>query len=151
STDFFGTAYGQSGETFEGFRLGDGSVQFDDTLLLIEPDTAKKYDLHVKELQATGGGSNGNAVTISSAGAGAAGTGSTGTATPGVGSNVAAKPKSFHGSIQINPSTAKMRLVQVADEIVSILTGDPNASLSITVEINADFPRGASDQIKRAV
>ena len=39
----------------------------------------------------------------------------------------------------------------VADEIVSILTGDPNASLNITVEINAEFPSGASDQIKRAV
>jgi len=28
---------------------------------------------------------------------------------------------------------------------------DPNASLKITVEINAEFPSGASDQIKRAV
>ena len=29
--------------------------------------------------------------------------------------------------------------------------GDPNASLDITVEINAEFPSGASDQIKRTV
>ncbi len=48
-------------------------------------------------------------------------------------------------------STAKMRLVQVAEEIISVLAGDPNASLDITVEINAEFPLGASDQIKRAV
>ena len=44
-----------------------------------------------------------------------------------------------------------MRLVEVADEIISILAGDPNASLNITLEINAEFPSGASDQIKRAV
>jgi uncharacterized protein len=44
-----------------------------------------------------------------------------------------------------------MRLVQVADEIISVLAGDPNVSLRITVEINAEFPAGASDQIKRAV
>ena len=28
---------------------------------------------------------------------------------------------------------------------------DPNATLNITVEINAEFPMGASDAIKRAV
>jgi uncharacterized protein len=31
------------------------------------------------------------------------------------------------------------------------LAGDPNASLNITLEINAEFPSGVSDQIKRAV
>jgi len=44
-----------------------------------------------------------------------------------------------------------MHLVQVAEEIISLLAGDPNASLNITLEISVDFPSGASDQIKRAV
>jgi hypothetical protein len=44
-----------------------------------------------------------------------------------------------------------MRLVDVADEIISILASDPNAALNITLEINAEFPSGASEQIKRAV
>ena len=44
-----------------------------------------------------------------------------------------------------------MRLVQVADEIISLPASDPNASLNVTLEIQADFPNGASDQIKRAV
>src|SRR5690606_33743964 len=61
------------------------------------------------------------------------------------------RPKSFYGAVEINPSTAKMRLVQVADEIISVLASDPNASLQITVEIHADVRNGASDQIKRAV
>jgi uncharacterized protein len=38
--DFFGTAYGQIDEKFEGFKFGDSNVQLDDTLLLIEPITA---------------------------------------------------------------------------------------------------------------
>jgi hypothetical protein len=54
-------------------------------------------------------------------------------------------------SIEINPSTARFRMVQVAEEIISLLASDPQAALKITVEINADFPEGASDQIKRAV
>jgi predicted AAA+ superfamily ATPase len=43
SCDFFGIAYGQRGDTFEGFQFGDARVQFDDTLLLIEPEAAKAY------------------------------------------------------------------------------------------------------------
>jgi hypothetical protein len=76
-------------------------------------------------------------------------TGGTGKIEPGP--TPPAKPKSFHGSIQIKPSAAKMKMVQVAEEIISILAGDPNANLEITIEINAEFPSGASDQIKRAV
>ena len=44
-----------------------------------------------------------------------------------------------------------MRLVQLAEEIISNLVADPLAELKITVEINANFPNGASDQIRRAV
>lgn len=31
------------------------------------------------------------------------------------------------------------------------LAGDPQATVTVTVEITADFPNGASDQIKRSV
>lgn len=51
----------------------------------------------------------------------------------------------------VAPSAAKFRLVQIADEIIALLNSDPNASVKINVEISADFPDGATDQIKRAV
>ena len=47
SKDFFGTAYGQTGGVFEGFKFGDANVQFDDTLLLIEPEVAKRYEANL--------------------------------------------------------------------------------------------------------
>ena len=156
SRDFFGTAYGQSGDTFEGFQLGEGNVQFDDTLLLIEPVAAKDYEASIKKPDADRSTGPGQAADMRPPAERPARltTGQTGTG-PDFGTTgpdtAAAKPKSFHGSIQINPSTAKMRLVQVAEEIISLLASDPNASLNITVEINAEFPTGASDQIKRAV
>ena len=57
SRDFFGTAYGQSGEKFDGFQFGDASVQFDDTLLLIKPEAAKRYEeSQSKPGEPTGGG-----------------------------------------------------------------------------------------------
>jgi hypothetical protein len=44
-----------------------------------------------------------------------------------------------------------MRLVQIAEEIVSVLLQDPNAAIKVVVEISAEFPGGAQDGIKRAV
>lgn len=165
SSDFFGTAYGQEGDRYTGFQIGEGNVQFDDTLLLIEPSAANAYLAKLKKAEdaanagststdggiPTGGGTivgaTGTGVSIDGQGAsGIDGTGSTGSST-----TAATKAKSFHGSIQIKPSAAKMHLVQVAEEIIALLAGDPNASLNITLEINAEFPSGASDQIKRAV
>jgi hypothetical protein len=44
-----------------------------------------------------------------------------------------------------------MRLVQIADEIISVLTADPNANIKVRVEIDANFANGVQDQTKRAV
>ena len=44
-----------------------------------------------------------------------------------------------------------MRLVQIADEIIAILAEDPNAEVSVSLEIQAHFPAGAKDQTRRAV
>jgi uncharacterized protein len=61
------------------------------------------------------------------------------------------RPRSFHGTVEVAPATAKMRLVQIADEIVAVLGSDPNASVKVVVEISAEFPDGAKDGVKRAV
>ena len=43
STDFFGTAQSQTGDTFEGFLFDNDGILFNDTLLLIDPEAAKAY------------------------------------------------------------------------------------------------------------
>ena len=138
SRDFFGTAYGQNGETFEGFALGGGGAVFDDTLLLIEPEAARAYEeanrpapTPAQPTPAQPGKEPGPQPT---------------TPMPG-----AAKSRSFHGTADIPAATAKMRLVQLADEIVSVLNSDPSAAVKLVVEISADFPEGATDTVKRAV
>jgi uncharacterized protein len=164
STDFFGTAYGQEGDKYTGFHVGEANIQFDDTLLLIDPAAASEYAAALKRAkeaeeaakkaaEGTGtGSSSSSGSTLGTTGQTTGGTATGGGTGPvGLGPTTPSKPKSFHGSIQIKPSTAKMHLVQVAEEIIALLAGDPNASLNITLEINAEFPSGASDQIKRAV
>lgn len=152
SKDFFGIAYGKADGKFEGFALGSGSVVFDDTLLLIEPAAALAYE-EANRAQPrpgdiipgqTGAPSNGSDHPPPSDG---------GFAEPGgkPPAPAAAKAKSFFGTADIPTATAKMRLVQIADEIVSVLASDPNANVRLTVEIAADFPDGAGDAVKRAV
>lgn len=150
--DFFGTAYAQDGDMFEGFRLGDPNIQIDGTLLLIEPAAAQAY---AAALAARGAAAVPPAAQVNeTSGAAVAPTTSTGgasTAPTGTTPAPARKPRAFYGSVVVNAATAKMRLVQIADEVISVLASDPNATLKITVEVNAEYPQGASDQIKRAV
>ena len=61
------------------------------------------------------------------------------------------KFKAFHGTADVPATNAKLKLVQLAEEIINLLCLDANASVKVSVEISADFPHGASDHIKRAV
>jgi predicted AAA+ superfamily ATPase len=145
--DFFGTAYGEHDGKFDGFKLGDANVQFDDTLLLIEPDSAKTYD-------------EASRVVISPV----APVPTTGNPVPEVPARAfsqppstsitppaAARSKSFHGSTIVAPAAAKIRLVQIAEEVIAALVADPSAEVKVRIEIEATFPNGAQDQTKRAV
>ena len=151
SRDFFGTAYGQSDGKYDGFKLGDPGIQVDDTLLLIEPTAAKIYQEAQaaavnKPVTAPGVSDQGQEQGPQSGSASGDGAGGGKTGTP-----VAAAPKSFHVTADVAPATARMRLVQIADEIVSLLASDPNAAVKVVVEISAEFPDGAKDTMKRAV
>jgi len=148
SRDFFGTADGQQEGKFDGFKLGDTNVQLDDTLLLIEPEAAKAYEAAhppVAPPRPTPPGLTPPGPTLHEP------------MQPGAtppGSNppgLTPKPRAFHGNIAINASTAKMRMVQVAEEIIAVLAEDPNAEVKVVVEIQVNFPSGVSDQTKRAV
>ena len=149
SRDFFGTAYGQHDGSFDGFHLGSENVQLDDTLLLIEPEAARQYEASQSKPagtspESTGAEGESSTTATSETGSGGPDQG------PGAGA-AQARPRSFHGTAEVAPATAKMHLVQIADEIVSVLVSDPNASVKVVVEISAEFPDGAKDQLKRAV
>lgn len=153
SKDFFGTAYGHTDGKYDGFQFGDGDISFNDTLLLIEPETATQYAIEQKKLiVALPPESEKTAITLSES-TGAAKTVEYGKASTGTGSTVVpqVKAKSFHGSVEVSPALAKSKLNTIAEEIIKLLNSDPNADVRITLEIAADFPQGASDTIKRGV
>lgn len=151
SRDFFGTAYGFTDGKYDGFQFGDGGVSLDDTLLLIEPEAAKQHAIALKKLidavppenQTT---PRGDAETQKNKP----------TSNPSELRDSATPrekfvPRTFRGSVEVNAALAKSKLNTIADEVIALLTSDPNATVRITLEIDAEFPQGASDTIKRAV
>lgn len=151
SRDFFGIAYGQYEGKFDGFQLGSAHVQLDDTLLLIEPEAAKQYEAaQVAASTVPPTAASGYVYPPDAPGT----TTSTVTEIPEVTPStfgVTPKAHTFIGTAEVNAAAAKMRLVQIAEEIISLLAGDAQASVKVSVEISAEFPAGVSDQIKRAV
>ncbi len=61
-----------------------------------------------------------------------------------------AQPAQFIDSVDVKAAGAKMKLVQIADEMIALLAGDPNAEVHVSVEITADFPQGVEDGLKGA-
>ena len=149
SKDFYGTAYGLYEEVFEGFKFGDANVQLDETLLLIEPGIARKYEEeHAPKppiLPVPGKLGEETSTLNNSPGSTQVGPGTIQTTT-GV-----TKSKTFIGTADVSAATARIRLLEIAEEIISVLASDPAAKIQVSVEISADFPEGVSDQIKRAV
>jgi len=151
--DFYGTAYSEYEGVYDGFKLGDPNVQLDDTLLLIELEAAKIYESALAAT-ATPPPAPGTAAEPGATPFPATPTGTGATVpTPGTTPPPAGPPKSktFIGTAEVNAATARMRLVEIAEEIISVLASDSLATVKVSVEISADFPEGVSDQIKRAV
>jgi predicted AAA+ superfamily ATPase len=146
--DFFGTAYGQHEGKFDGFKFGDPNVQLDETLLLIDPEAALQYEAARRVSAPVQGLAD-----VAQSGKPWPAPGARRTPSPFPGPVPVGAPKAhtFIGSVDVNAATAKMRLVQVAEEIISVLASDPQATVTVSVEIAAEFPGGVSDQTKRAV
>src|SRR5262249_39861665 len=139
SRDYFGTAYGQTCETFEGFQFGDPNVSLNDTLLLIEPAAARAYEEAHRPPEPDPG-----LVTPTPTPPGGRPPPPPGLVTP-TPPPTPSRPRSYHGTAEVPATAAKVHLVQLADEVILLLCSDPHATVKVTVEISAEFADGASD------
>jgi predicted AAA+ superfamily ATPase len=146
--EFFGTAVSKAGEVYEGFQWGSGVVQVDDALLLIEPGEAQRIataqapfpPIQPPPEDPTGG-------------------------TPPPPGKPPVEPtppvvppqapgRQYHtyfGATEVKASTARMRLIELSEEIIAILAQDPQGQVKVTVNIEAHYPEGASDGLRRSV
>ena len=74
------------------------------------------------------------------------GTGGAAVVTP-----TAARPKRFHGTVVLDSTRVGRDASRVADEMISHLTGLVGATVKVTLEIEAQMPDGAPEQVVRTV
>jgi len=60
-------------------------------------------------------------------------------------------PRRFHGTVQLDPTRVGRDASRIADEVIAHLAGQVGAEVTVTLEIEATLPGGASDQIVRTV
>jgi hypothetical protein len=63
----------------------------------------------------------------------------------------AAKPKRFHGNVMLDPERVGRDAGRIADEVISHLSGLVGANVKVTLEIEAEIPNGAPDNVVRTV
>ena len=63
----------------------------------------------------------------------------------------AALPKRFHGTVTLDPARVGRDAGRVAEEVIAHLTGLVGAKVTVTLEIEADMPSGATDHVVRTV
>src|SRR6266478_1280329 len=57
----------------------------------------------------------------------------------------------FHGTVSLDPTRVGRDASRIADEVIAHLAGQVGAEVTVTLEIEATHPNGASDQIVRIV
>ncbi|MBI4527695.1 MAG: DUF499 domain-containing protein [Deltaproteobacteria bacterium] len=61
------------------------------------------------------------------------------------------KPKRFHGTVSLDPERVGRDASRIADEVIPHLSGLVGANVTVTLEIEAEIPNGAPDNVVRTV
>jgi predicted AAA+ superfamily ATPase len=142
-------------QRYQGLRAGQAArIMTDDRSLLVKPEAASAQfakDKEANAAQATNGGSP--AVTTPGATSGTSGAATAGAGTSGRPSPLEepAKPRRFHGSVQVDPMRLGRDASRIAEEVIQHLTGMVGSKVEITLEIHAELADGASDKLVRDV
>jgi hypothetical protein len=120
------------------------SVSADSPGLLVKPDLARRQ-MDAETATSTAGGP--------SLGPTSAGEGETG---PGAGAGAAkppvpVQPKRFHGTVRLDPTRVGRDSSRIAEEVIAHLVGLVGSTVTVTLEVEAEIPAGAPDNVVRTV
>jgi len=73
------------------------------------------------------------------------------TGQPGPPAPSAAQPKRFHGTVTLDATRVGRDASRIADEVIAHLSGLVGATVTVTLEIEAEIPSGAPDHVVRTV
>jgi predicted AAA+ superfamily ATPase len=139
----YAESYDESSGRYRGLQSGAQlGVVGDDTGLLVKPEVARQQidqetAPHLVEIVAPG--------TTSPV---------PGTAQPTgrpTGPTTSPKPKRYHGTVVLDPTRVGRDAGRIADEVITHLAGLVGSNVSVTLEIQAEIPSGAPDNVVRTV
>jgi len=147
----FADSYDEETGRYRGLRRCQGITLTDvDTPgLLVRPEVARKqFDA---EAAATGVATDGPSTTSTGTGKGggarATGTDDTDESTE----TEPAKPRRFHGSVDLDSTRVGRDASRIAEEVISHLSGLIGAKVRVTLEVEAEIPDGAPENVVRTV
>lgn len=151
SRDFFACAYGKADSRYTGFSFGIHTVLVcDSSLLLIDPAFAATIEVQYK--QTTGGSDyqqGGQTIAPTGVSEPTGSLQSDGDVPPTTQKGIL--KKRFFGNIDLDPVKAKYQFSQIADEVIQPFTTQPEARVTISVEIHADSTKGFNESTQRIV
>ena len=115
--------------------------------LLVKPDIARQQ-LDAESAPPAGGGEAGGTETGGESPLPGEGPGP-GEVPPGP--PPAPQPTRFHGTVALDPTRVGLDASRIADEVISHLSGLVGATVTVTLEIEAEVPLGAPDHVVRTV
>ena len=63
----------------------------------------------------------------------------------------APRPRRYHGTVNLDPTRVGRDAGRIADEVIAHLAGLVGSTVKVTLEIEAEIPTGATDQVVRIV
>jgi hypothetical protein len=132
---------------------GGGSVVIDSSSLLVKPEAAwvqeELEEEEVRKREREGAGQDeGTGVETGVTHTPTGGNGARRVAEPPAGFDL---PRRFHASVTLNPDRVGRDAGKIADEILSHLSTLPRATLKVSIEIEAELPEGAPEDVQRTV
>ena len=73
------------------------------------------------------------------------------TTQPGEPEPATAKPTRFHGTAILDPTRVGRDASRIADEVIAHLVGLVGATVTVSIEVQAEIPDGAPDHVVRTV
>ncbi len=158
----YAESYDEEAKRYRGLRGGQAVSLFADSAgLLVKSDVAKRQ-IDAETVVAppggggdtAGGGADGGSGSGGSSGGEEGGGGSDGGADGGTdagGTGPAPRPRRFHGTVTLDPTRVGRDASRIADEVIAHLAAPVGAVVTVTLEIEAYLPDGASDQVVRTV
>ncbi len=142
----FAESFDEAAGRYRGLRGGQTvSLSADSSGLLVKPQVARRQlDAEAPPPPTPGKGADVGAGDQSTPGVIPSGDG----ASPGSPAVVARR---FHGTVALDPARVGRDASRIADEVVAHLTGLVGAEVKVTLEIQAEIPSGAPDQVVRTV